>query len=143
MTTSKNAVARSAARQATQTNIEAVTAQYVTWIDSKGNETRALDALQGAAEISNDPATVLAEADRLYTADLSTPLTAGFFGVTPVQRPAALTAAAAAAPAGGVGAAAGGWDTAANRDAAIATINNLRTRVNELESKLQALGLIS
>lgn len=32
----------------------------------------------------------------------------------------------AAAPAGGTGAAAGAWDTAANRDAAITTINDLR-----------------
>lgn len=31
-----------------------------------------------------------------------------------------------AAPAGGTGAAAGAWDTAANRDAAITTINDLR-----------------
>lgn len=37
----------------------------------------------------------------------------------------------AAAPAGGTGAAAGGWDTAANRDAAIATINGLQTYATE------------
>lgn len=36
------------------------------------------------------------------------------------------TATPDAAPAGGTGAAAGAWDTAANRDAAIATINGLR-----------------
>lgn len=58
------------------------------------------------------------------------------------KQQAALTATAAAAPAGGVGAAAGGWDTAGNRDAAITTINNLRTRVNELEARLQALKII-
>lgn len=67
----------------------------------------------------------------------------GFFGTTATTKPAALTGAAAAAPAGGVGAAAGAWDTAANRDAAIATINNLRTRMNELEARLQSLGLLS
>lgn len=54
-----------------------------------------------------------------------------------------LTAATAAAPAGGTGTAAGGWDTAANRDAAIAQINNLRTRVTEMENALKALGLLS
>lgn len=54
-----------------------------------------------------------------------------------------LTATAAAAPAGGTGAAAGGWDTAPNRDAAIATINNLRTRVNELEAALKKVGILS
>lgn len=54
----------------------------------------------------------------------------------------ALTAAAAAAPAGGTGTSAGGWDTAGNRDAAITTINNLRTRVNELEARLQSLKII-
>lgn len=39
------------------------------------------------------------------------------------QTPAAFVAVC---PAGGVGAAAGGWDTAVNRDAAIATINACR-----------------
>lgn len=67
----------------------------------------------------------------------------GFFGAAPVARQAALTAEPAAAPAGGVGAAAGAWDTAANRDAAITTINDTRTRVGEIETKLQALGLLA
>lgn len=58
------------------------------------------------------------------------------------NRQSALTGPAAAAPAGGAGTAAGGWDTAANRDAAIATINNLRTRVNELEARLQTLRIL-
>lgn len=40
-----------------------------------------------------------------------------------VMRP---TASAGAAPAGGVGTAAGGYDTAANRDAAIALLNSIR-----------------
>lgn len=67
----------------------------------------------------------------------------GFYGVTPTIRPTALTATVAAAPAGGTGAAAGGWDTAANRNLAIATINNLKTRVDQLETKLQSLGLLT
>lgn len=53
----------------------------------------------------------------------------------------------AAAPAGGVGAAAGGWDTAAHRDATIATINGLvdavtaiKTEHNDLLAKLRAAG---
>lgn len=45
----------------------------------------------------------------------------------------------AAAPAGGVGAAAGGWDTAANRDAAIVTINDLRTHAVEMDLDYEAL----
>lgn len=45
----------------------------------------------------------------------------------------------AAAPAGGTGAAAGGWDTAANRDAAIATINGLQTYATEQKSDFGAL----
>lgn len=57
-------------------------------------------------------------------------------------RQAAMTAAAAAAPAGGVGTAAGGWDTAANRDAAITTLNNLRTRLNEVEAILKSARLV-
>ena len=67
----------------------------------------------------------------------------GFYGATAIVKPAALTATAPAAPAGGTGTAAGGWDTAANRDLAIATINNLKTRVDELEAKLRALGLLT
>lgn len=51
----------------------------------------------------------------------------------------ATTAVPAAAPAGGTGAAAGGWDTAANRDAAIATINGLRTLTSELKTQVNAL----
>lgn len=67
----------------------------------------------------------------------------GFFGAAAVTKPTALTATVAAAPAGGTGTAAGGWDTSANRDLAITTINNLKTRVDQLESRLQALGLLS
>lgn len=67
----------------------------------------------------------------------------GFFGATAVVKPTALTATVAAAPAGGTGTAGGGWDTAGNRDLAIATINNLKTRVDQLETKLQALGLLT
>lgn len=45
----------------------------------------------------------------------------------------------AAAPAGGTGAAAGGWDTAANRDAAITTINDLRTYAVEQKADFGAI----
>lgn len=64
-------------------------------------------------------------------------------GLPSTHSPSTLTTQSAAAPAGGTGTAAGGWDTAANRDAAIATINNLRTRVSQLEAALQALGLLA
>ena len=53
-----------------------------------------------------------------------------------------LTANPVVAPAGGTGAAAGGWDTAAHRDTAIATINSLRTRISEIEVVLQDLGIL-
>jgi hypothetical protein len=65
----------------------------------------------------------------------------GFYGVAPVVRAAATTAPTANAPAGGTGTAAGGWDTAAHRDTAIAAINNLMTRVQELETIITNLGL--
>ena len=70
----------------------------------------------------------------------------GFYGKAPVTKGAALTTATAAAPAGGTGTAAGGWDTAAHRDTAIAAINNLQTRVADLEARLNTtsgVGLIS
>lgn len=54
----------------------------------------------------------------------------GFFNATPIIQPA--DAAQAAAPAGGTGTAAGGWDTAANRNAAINTINAMRTALVNL-----------
>lgn len=56
----------------------------------------------------------------------------------------------AAAPAGGTGAAAGAYDTDVNRDAAIATINGLRTAIsdmktehNDLLAKLRTAGILS
>lgn len=51
--------------------------------------------------------------------------------------PAAITALAA--PAGGTGAAAGGWDTAGNRDLAIASINALRTDITALRTTVASL----
>ncbi len=85
--------------------------------------------------------------------------TLGFFGVAPTARPSAYTqtyatadkthaaftatsiaaAVPAAAPAGGTGAAAGGWDTAGNRDSAITTINDLRTWAIEMDLDYEAL----
>ena len=85
----------------------------------------------------------------------------GFFGVTPVVRPTALTQTYAttsathanvtqlACPAGGTGVAAGGFSTAANRDLMIASLNaartdiaNLKNFVNQVVDQLQALGLL-
>lgn len=85
----------------------------------------------------------------------------GFFGGTPTTKPTAYTqtyataaktvpaATQLAAPAGGVGTAAGGYDTAANRDLAITSINaaktdieDLKKVVNALIDDLQALGLV-
>lgn len=66
-----------------------------------------------------------------------------FFGGSAAPKPTALTPTVAAAPAGGTGTAAGAWDTAVNRDLAITVINNLKTRVDELETKLQSLTLLS
>ena len=45
----------------------------------------------------------------------------------------------AAAPAGGAGATAGAYDSAANRDAAIVTINDLRTHAIEMDLDYEAL----
>lgn len=61
---------------------------------------------------------------------------------TLVGEETALTAQVAAAPAGGTGATEGAYDTAANRNTAIATINNNRTRIAEIEAILQKFGLV-
>lgn len=57
----------------------------------------------------------------------------GFYNATPIAQRSG--ASQAAAPAGGTGTAAGGYDTAANRDAMIAL-------VNEMRATLVALGLM-
>lgn len=86
---------------------------------------------------------------------------AGFYGTTPIAKASAYTqtfstasktlpaVTSLAAPAGGTGAAAGGWDTAANRDLAITAINAIRTDheslmkvVTALIDDLQAYGLL-
>lgn len=86
----------------------------------------------------------------------------GFFNATPIVRGTAFTQTYStashthadvtqlAAPAGGTGTAAGGWDTAANRNLAITSINaaktdiaNIKQVLNALIDDLQALGLIA
>ena len=115
------------------------------------------DTLQGALSASWVDATHATRKarTRLWAADSTglregirleadgTQVLLGFYGGNAVAKPTALTATVAAAPAGGTGTAAGGWDTSGNRDLAIATINNLKTRVDQLETKLQALGLLT
>ncbi|NJN35966.1 MAG: hypothetical protein HC794_01595 [Nitrospiraceae bacterium] len=55
----------------------------------------------------------------------------------------AVAVVAGSIPAGGTGAAAGGWDTAGNRNTAITTITEIKTQLNALIVALQAKGLIS
>ena len=43
--------------------------------------------------------------------------------------------------AGGIGAAAGGWDTAPNRDTSITTMTEIKTVLNGLAADLAAMGL--
>lgn len=59
------------------------------------------------------------------------------------EQAAAVAAVAGSVPAGGTGAAAGGWDTATNRDTAIATITEIKTQLNDLLTKLRAHGIIA
>lgn len=53
----------------------------------------------------------------------------------------AITKAPGTAPAGGVGTAAGGFDTAANRDAAISAINANKAAILEIQQILNKFGL--
>jgi len=43
--------------------------------------------------------------------------------------------------AGGTGAAAGGWDTAGNRDTSITTMGEFKTVINNILTQLEAAGL--
>ncbi len=56
--------------------------------------------------------------------------------VDPLPTTLIVTATPAAAPANGTGAAAGCYDSAANRDVALATTNSLRTCLSEIKSEL-------
>lgn len=82
----------------------------------------------------------------------ASPATTSTLGV--VKQSATVAASAvtipSAAPAGGTGTAAGGWDTAVNRDAAIATINGLvtdatgyKTTINAILTALKAAGIMA
>lgn len=59
------------------------------------------------------------------------------------EQQAAIASVAGSAPAGGTGAAAGGWDTAANRDLAIAAINETKAQVNLILTALRTAGIIA
>ncbi len=61
----------------------------------------------------------------------------------PSSKSVTVTLTQVAAPAGGTGAAAGGYDTAGNRDLAIASINAARTDIIALRTVLVDLGLIT
>ena len=56
--------------------------------------------------------------------------------------PNGASALTAIAPAGGTGATAGAYDTAAHRNEMIVTVNNNRTRISEIETALQAFGIV-
>jgi hypothetical protein len=61
-------------------------------------------------------------------------------GVT--DQGATVAAVAGSIPAGGTGTAAGGWDTAGNRDTAITTMTEIKTQLNALLVQLRATGVI-
>lgn len=68
---------------------------------------------------------------------------AGAAGATTLTAtPTVVAAVAGAIPAGGVGAAAGGWDTAGNRDTAITTITEIKAQLNALLTELRARKII-
>lgn len=67
----------------------------------------------------------------------------GFFGATPVGKPSALTVSASALGIAVTQTSPYGFSSSAEWTTVQSTINNLRTRIAELESKLQALGLVS
>jgi hypothetical protein len=46
-------------------------------------------------------------------------------------------------PAGGTGTAAGGWDTAGNRNTAITTAGEIKTQLNALLARLRTAGIVA
>lgn len=59
------------------------------------------------------------------------------------RRAAVVAAVAGTVPAGGTGAAAGGWDTAGNRNTAITTMTETITQLNALIASLKTAGLVA
>lgn len=101
--------------------------------------------------VSHDP---VDRAELIKAVGIVTPSAATAGELGSVFKAAAVADLAAAAitdaPAGGTGTAAGGWDTAVNRDAAIATINAcidsiglLEVKVNDLLAKLRTAGVLT
>lgn len=56
---------------------------------------------------------------------------------------AAIAAVAGTTPAGGTGATEGAYDTAAHRDALIATVAEIKAQLNDLLAKLRTAGVIT
>lgn len=94
------------------------------YLDETGGAVRAAAAAAAAAENTNLllAIPVAAEAD-----------------VGALTATAIAAAVPSAAPAGGTGATAGAYDTANNRDAAITTINGLRTHAIEMDLDYEAM----
>ena len=97
---------------------------YGTTLAAAAATTNLTPVLIGGTNQTTDVAPVSVPMAAIVTVAAADP-TAGT-GATPA------TVAEADAPAGGTGAAAGGWDTAAHRDTAIALINSLKVQVNLL-----------
>lgn len=86
--------------------------------------------------------TVLMDANGLEVKNSGYLKVAGGFGCnSKAPQPPAAMGATAAAPVGGVGTAAGAWDTAAHRDAAIAAINANKAAIDIINATLIANGI--
>lgn len=100
-------------------------------IGDAGADTFSPDSFQIAADSSNSAGDVVAQSSEVtaYLDQIAQPSSSDALTEMVMQPPVALSpvASGGAAPAGGIGTAAGGWDTEANRDAAIALLNNIRT----------------
>ena len=98
--------------------------------------TISFNAAAGQVRATASYTQTFATADRTHAADGSTAVVAADMadGSTAV-----VAADAGVAPAGGTGTAAGGWDTAVNRDAAIVVINALSTLANETKADFNLL----
>jgi len=108
----------------------------------EGFGTSELLSFYGIAPVARPSAytQTFATADKTHDTDGSTAVAAADIVAAAAATATAIAAAVpAAAPAGGTGATAGAYDSAANRDAAIVTINDLRTHAIELDLDYEAL----
>jgi hypothetical protein len=121
-----------------------ILAQFIDTYTSDGTLKDTLSELSDQIEGVVDNTAELTELKKKYFSYTLPKLTVvGEFACNgkPASTAVTITSSSGTAPAGGTGTAAGGWDTAGHRDAAITAINNNAAAITEIQNILKTFGL--